>query len=136
MNHIFILDDSKDRMDSLIKAFGEFAEFTWAKNYREAEEKFYSGKWDMLMLDHDLGCDESGKNNLDGARFCDQFLIRQIQYRKTPVVIHSSNPVGALNMRRSLERAAFLYVSIIPIYTIIDEWNRGRLNFLGHYKKP
>jgi hypothetical protein len=133
-NRVFVLEDDPNRIETIQFFWGKFADFDITSSYREAIEKF-DGKYDLIMLDHDLG----GKIYVDiresntGTNFA-KWLAENYEFRDTPIIIHSHNPVGSSNMNDILLNAEFKQVAGIPFGSLIKHWNNGTLNFLGNFK--
>jgi DNA-binding response OmpR family regulator len=96
--NIFILEDSKDRLDLLnrilINSFGNIMVCS-ASNPRAAIEWIGQFDFDLIMLDFDLGKDSNGQiTSIPVAQ-----VIPDSINKDTPVIIHSADPVGAEQLK-------------------------------------
>lgn len=77
--------------------------YKWARSVNEAkmliEEAEAENEEILLDLDHDLGVYESDGG--DGIYLLDWLIERGTLY---PVLLHTANPVGRMNMQRLLDR--------------------------------
>lgn len=67
-----------------------------AKSYTQAIKALHKFKYDIICLDHDLGEDKTG---YDVCKYIIENNISCKEFR-----IHTSNPVGRLNMTQLLNR--------------------------------
>ncbi len=107
--NILFLDDEQDRVETFERNTG--LKVTWVKDYDEFVEALSSSsKFDLIMLDHDLGTDETG---LD----CMRFLVQDEEWRSAGqvqhVLIHSSNFIGVSNMVSMAKYADHLKVDFV-----------------------
>lgn len=74
----------------------------WAKNYEEAIQEIFSGKYEIVSLDHDLG-DTDSKTGYDILCEIERQIAKGGVWIKLPEFqIHSANPVGRANMNRAI----------------------------------
>jgi len=117
---ILILEDNLERQEQFIKNLVNH-NITIVDDSKLAIEKLINEKWDLLMLDHDLGgmvYVESGENT--GYEVA-KFLEENKQYMPINVIVHTLNPVGGQNMMECLPTALR-----IPFV-----WTKERLTKLG-----
>jgi hypothetical protein len=70
-------------------------------------------EWDYILLDHDLGIDETGKV-LTIWPVIEYICLNPAYYREVMIDIISSNPVGAQQMRNALEGALGVDIFVWP----------------------
>ena len=129
---VFVLEDDPSRIEIIKRNFGKFGEFIFAINIWEAKEKFnFNENYNLILLDHDLGgqiyVDSLEENT--GAEFC-RWII-QNKPKLPQIIVHSHNSVGSEIMAEYLEDYEVLR---IPFGNLMKMWDKGILNFLGHYK--
>lgn len=83
------LDDIRDPPD---------INWTVCRTVKEAKKLFIQNEVDFISFDHDLGEGESG---YDLAKW----MVKNFKYPKLGYTVHSSNPVGATNIKEILEWA-------------------------------
>lgn len=76
---------------------------THVRTAKEAIELIESGRVSAISLDHDLGAEANG-TGYDVAKFIEEGAYNGT-VRNIHVRIHSANPIGAENMKRSLDSA-------------------------------
>lgn len=78
--------------------------WSWAKTVEEAQEILLTGEVTVASLDHDLGAifDPDWEPGGDGIDLAIWMVEEQI-FPDESLTIHSWNPSGALNMKRTLE---------------------------------
>jgi CheY-like chemotaxis protein len=133
---VFVLEDSKVRFGVILNFWKKFASFEGGASYTEAIKSFdLNYKYDLIMLDHDLGGEEGIdiKESNTGTNFV-KWIGKNYQHRDVPIIIHSHNPIGSEHMHCLLTEFGFFNVDEIPFGTLVNLWNQGVLNFLGHYK--
>jgi CheY-like chemotaxis protein len=134
---IFILEDDLTRIEVFKKMWKDYAKFIIAESFEEAEQNFdYDKKYDCIFLDHDLGGRifiSSGEEETNsGANFCR--YLKNYQYKDVQIIIHSHNPIGALNMKAILDGYQFTNIIVMPFGSLVKMWNNGTLKFVGRYK--
>jgi len=92
---IFVLDDDIDRIKAFQNYFGDEV-VDYSNNSREAAEKLRNNEYDQIFLDHDLGVFDNG--SLLSITMAEEKLCVDV-----PIVIHSMNVVGAINMEEILK---------------------------------
>lgn len=121
---VLILEDDPRR----IHQFRDVLEGTDLEVYIDAfsAARHYGtqGKYDLLLLDHDLGgltyVDTTKKNT--GSEFC-RWLTQNVDIDALPrTIIHSYNPVGALEMRKLIPSAEYIPMGDLLLMTL-REWN-------------
>jgi hypothetical protein len=73
------------------------------RNVQEAIKTFFSMKFDLLSLDHDLGMSETG---YDFLCILEDFAHKGL-FKKNPLpefVVHSANPVGKSRMLMAIDK--------------------------------
>lgn len=115
---VLFLDDDKTRV-------AEFEERTGLKVHHvlkptEFGDAIRNQKYDVIMLDHDLGYED---NFWNGQKACKLLAAnRSWTGDDQTVIIHSANPVGVANMMAELKHADHLHVSAVHW-----AWNRVSL---------
>ena len=72
-----------------------------ARTYNEGIEALKDGPWDLLLLDHDLGCyDSVGREKTGYDIIC--FLEENLQYLPERIELVTMNPVGRLKMNAAI----------------------------------
>lgn len=108
MNVLF-LDDDSVRVDMFVRRTGINPHHV--TNHKDFTKAILDGNYDVVMLDHDLGDEELCGNGVICSRIlCDNWSEK---LEKSIFIIHSSNPVGAMNMR-SLIATKTTNVFVIP----------------------
>lgn len=90
---------------------------TWVWTFYMFKEALNHSKFDLIMLDHDLGKDQKNGTGSDAAKFLaeNRLLVGDSQR----VIIHSANPIGVANMLSHMKYADHLEVSVIH-----EAWNK------------
>lgn len=107
---ILFLDDDKSRRDTLMyKVSGDTID--WVTNFTDFVKHITENRYDLIMLDHDLG-DDSPENGYDIAKW----IVDHWDDLPSlcPIVIHSMNCVGNKNMLSVLAPVAGPMVHSIP----------------------
>lgn len=112
--HIFILEDSYERIWSLKKMIEGKATVTWVKDNVDAMKRFQQekSKIGLLMIDHDLG--HTKYSNDDTTVEFVQWLAQNHRGYRVPTIIHSLNPRGAMFLKYTLQQANFPKVYQTP----------------------
>jgi hypothetical protein len=79
------------------------AGWIWVKTAWEAIELILSGDVAEISLDHDLGDDELNGTGYDVAKKLEELAYLDPDFPQPGVSIHSKNPVGASNIRATLD---------------------------------
>lgn len=107
---ILFLDDETARFDMLVKNLGNKAVCRHAKNGFEFLEALCDSKYDIIMLDHDLGLDEF--TGVDAAKILashpDNLNKSQL------VIVHSMNVPGSYNMASHMKNSPHLRLCKMP----------------------
>jgi CheY-like chemotaxis protein len=135
MDKVFILEDNDNRIEIFKVIWSKLADFTIAQSYEEAIKLFNIHEdYSAILLDHDLGyhqfVDSFGQEKT-GYHFT-EWLVKNYN-QDIPIIIHSHNNIGADNMQSKL-KTRFKNVNYIPFGNLVNAWEQGILNFLGHYK--
>ena len=109
---VLILDDEIDRVNSLRLRLPN-DQVTHASTVGEFIEMVGQNKYDLIMLDHDLGYNQ--QTGVDAAKF---LANNQDNFNDQEVVIHSCNLVGVANMLSHLK-----HCTQFRVYTIHFAWN-------------
>lgn len=119
MIKILFLDDETTRFDVLVKNFGASAQCHHVKNGFEFLEALCDSKYDVIMLDHDLGL--YNFTGVDAAKILAAAPenLNDCQL----VVVHSMNVCGADNMISHMRNSPHLRIRKMP-----GAWMK---NFLG-----
>lgn len=75
------------------------------RTYQDAIEALKSQYWDVVLLDHDLGCFEEidGRRvELTGTDIC-RFLLAYPEYRPGRILLVTANPVGKQRMQELID---------------------------------
>lgn len=72
-------------------------EYQLARSYKEGIKHLESSSWDILYLDHDLGCNKTGYDVMCWLEEHPEFLPGNISFV-------SANPVGRQRMQQVKER--------------------------------
>jgi len=105
---IFILDDSEERLIIFRKKFIGHDVIT-VKTAKDAISCLQGReKFDLICLDHDLG-DKYYEPSGPGTGYeVAQWLERNEDKQANHIIIHSFNPIGALNMARIIPNAKII----------------------------
>lgn len=89
---VLLIDDKRNIKATLV-----------CRTYDEGLSALKSEKWQLLYLDHDLGCyDENGREKTGYDIMC--FLEEYPQYLPEKIMIVSSNPVGRKRMQVVIDK--------------------------------
>ena len=101
IKNVFILEDNEERITWFKKTF-DFANLFITKLAGVAIERLKVIKYDIIFLDHDLGSEHYGEDDLfnNGCLVAESLSYSINKY--TPVIIHSSNYPAALRMESTL----------------------------------
>lgn len=124
---IFILEDDAYRN----RAFRELCigiDADFAESYDEAIRKF-NGPYDVICLDHDLGglTYVSSSSYNTGHNFCTWMPTNTTN---PAVFIHSYNPVGAENMKRTLTEKGYSPIKVPfgpTLLNMLNEINKASM---------
>lgn len=97
--NIFVLEDEIDRYprNQITSALINH-ELTVARSFADAKARYVCGKYDILLLDHDMeGYYADSEEPNTGYQFV-KWLVEQNEQPKPEVILHSQNPVGRQNM--------------------------------------
>lgn len=93
---IYVLEDDPERIVQLhdfFKGYGATVQFS--QTCERAHE--FTGQYDLILLDHDLGGRQMKDHEDCGATFLT--LVKDALNPKVPVIIHSYNMDGAARMQ-------------------------------------
>lgn len=107
---ILFLDDDKSRVDTLGHKVSNDT-IDWVTNFTDFVDRITKNRYDLIMLDHDLG-DDSPETGYDIAKW----IVDHWDDLPSlcPIVIHSMNCVGNKNMLGVLAPLAGPMVYAIP----------------------
>jgi CheY-like chemotaxis protein len=132
---VFVLEDDFERIEIIKNNFSKFADFTFAIDIWEAKEKFdFNIKYDLIMLDHDLGnrvyVDPEEENT--GSEFCRWIITKKPELPQ--IIIHSHNHGASEIMSGYLTKNGYKAIRI-PFGNLVAMRDRGILEFLGYAKE-
>jgi hypothetical protein len=116
---VFVLEDSEERIQRFSEIFGEA--LTVARTVGEGKTLFQP-PYDLILLDHDLGELETGKD----------FSNWLVESKQTPTntIIHSWNVGGALSILRTLAEAGWRNVTTMTFdKRLLDTLRWARRNY-------
>lgn len=120
------LDDDENRFAQLAAPLNiPNVQLTWVTSVAAFQSTLHNSenKFDVVMLDHDLGDDEKHGTGLDAAKILK--LITVDTLKDLPVIIiHSMNPIGAANMVFELRTTVYV-VHVIPGAWAKAYWDNG-----------
>ena len=134
MNKIFILEDDNERILWFKKQWDGHCELTIATCIDSAKRD-YTGVYDGLFLDHDLGgrqMVDSNESNT-GYTFCKWIIENTETNKKTPIVVHSMNLVGTEKMVEILTDNKFFEVFKISYPHLKTLWYGNQIGVGGKY---
>ena len=134
LNKIFILEDDYERILWFREQWAGHCELTIATCIDSAI-KAYTGVYDGLFLDHDLGGNQmvdSIETNT-GYTFCKWIIKNTETNKKIPIVVHSMNPVGADKMLEILTDNKFIEVLKISYPNLKTHWYSNQIGVGGKY---
>lgn len=105
--NILILEDDSTRVKHFRSGLIGHSVFV-TDSTKTCIDKLRNEKWDLLLLDHDLGGEimvESG-NNTGYEVAC--WLESNPEFKPTQIVVHSLNNAGARNIQRALPEAIYI----------------------------
>jgi len=117
---ILILEDNLERQDQFKKKLIDH-NLTITDSSKAAINKLSNEKWDLLMLDHDLGNEAYVPSGPNTGYEVAKFLEENEQFQSSNIIVHSLNVVGAKNIINALPNAIH-----IPF-----AWNENNLKKIG-----
>jgi len=110
MSRILVLDDSQERLNIFAQKLAKH-DVVMVETATEAIEQLKNNSFDMILLDHDLGnrafVDSSEPNT--GYQVAKFIVNEDTNNKDVPIIIHSLNPVGSMNMKNILgDQARYL----------------------------
>lgn len=122
---ILVVEDDSYRIEWFQKAtIGHIVDF--AIDADSAIVKVHQNDYDLIFLDHDLGNRQMVSSDDPNTGYTVAKSLIQSRNSKAAVVIHSLNPVGALNIKRVVGDQAMIY----PYFQLI----KGMADLLEGYK--
>ena len=112
MSKVLILEDNKDRIDTLKKKLKDH-DLYFFDDVQEAVQAYaLLGPFDMILLDHDLDDKIFVESNEPNTGYQFALFLSQ-QDTNAQIVIHSMNAKGAQNMKDVLPQA-----EVIPFHIL------------------
>lgn len=105
MLDILIVEDSEERIAWFLQHFKK-CNITVCKNARDAIRCVHLYTYSLIMLDHDLGDTQMMDSQEENTGYQVAKALMQSMNSSVPVLIHSYNPVGAMNMKAIIPHAA------------------------------
>jgi hypothetical protein len=115
--NIFILEDSKERIDYFKKQFDNHNLTICMEINDEVYNTLDEKRFDILFLDHDLENYIFGHKD-DGTTIAKYLTTRKLQSHAI-IYVHSMNPIGANNMVKILNDAGY-EAQWIPFHLLIQ----------------
>lgn len=129
---ILFLDDNSFRHKRM-KANSIGFSVTFVFNAKECIAALSKNEFDLIMLDHDLDREKQGQvlDNEEDGRFVARWMASEgLQHKESAVIVHSLNPMGANEMKRTLIDAGFTRVECLPLaWTMIEKGEDGGIVF-------
>ena len=119
---ILIVEDNQDRINQFEKILAG-QELTIVKTAAEGKELVMKHKYDLIMLDHDLGDRVFVNSEDENTGYQVAKAICESQNKSTHIVVHSWNPEGVKNIM-SLQLQTFYH----PFGTAIFQECINRIN--------
>jgi DNA-binding response OmpR family regulator len=120
---VFILEDNPDRMKKFHKELTGHR-IHHAETAKEGMDPIEMNRYDVLLLDHDLGGEVFVDSDFHNTGYkLAQFIAVSDRNSKTPCIIHSCNPAGADNIQGVLKHAVLAPFPHLDIKSI-EEWLR------------
>lgn len=95
--NILVIDDKRYFPENYLDTY------SYARTYDDGIKALKNGKWDMLFLDHDLGCFKDGREYTGYDIAC--WLEENPEYLPNEVICISSNPVGKNRIMQAIKNA-------------------------------
>lgn len=113
IKRVLVLEDSPERVEWLQNNANN-VDFYFCKDVSVAKGLLKLQKFDAMYLDHDLGGDKP--TGYDFAKILAKEILEGRITNKPNICIHTSNPIGAENMKSVLPQAV-----IRPFYELIKK---------------
>lgn len=115
---IFVLEDDQHRLDIFNHQYGEIVHTDDV--IEAASYLIKNNDIDVIFLDHDLGGAPYVRGaNGDGIDLAEKMALLNIHV-DTPIVIHSMNPWGAVNIYNTLKNTH--NATVIPFNVLQHNW--------------
>ena len=101
VTNVLLVDDCRDA-DFIEKAYG-IRPTNVAKTYDEAIQIIQTKHFNIIMMDHDLGCFDKDGKEYNGTHVL-TFIEPNPQYKPDDFIMVSANPVGRKNMQIIIDR--------------------------------
>jgi len=111
---VFILEDDPSRMDKFIKEL-LCDEIHHAETVEAGKTLLLEYKYDLLLLDHDLGGEQMVDSAEENTGYQLAKFIPHTQNRDTPCITHTCNPIGADNILCVLPHAVKVPFTMLDI---------------------
>jgi CheY-like chemotaxis protein len=106
---ILILEDNSYRIKLFTYIYGGECRIHIFNNAWDAIKALEVFDYDLIFLDHDLGLQEMVKEDkINGTGLDAAKALMETKNRDVPVIVHSCNPVGAENIRKTIGKTAIL----------------------------
>lgn len=113
--NIFILEDSKERIEWFMKQFGNHNLTIRSEVDDITLGLVNSANWDIFLLDHDLEPHLFRKEK--NGNTLAKYLVENNLQKQAIFYVHSMNPIGANNICKTLDSAGY-EVQWIPYYLL------------------
>jgi len=111
---IFILEDDPARMKKFIRALVS-NHIDHAETAEAGKKLVQKNKYDLLLLDHDLGGEQMVDSAEENTGYQLAKFIQHTQNRDTPCITHTCNPIGADNILCVLPHAVKVPFTMLDI---------------------
>lgn len=103
---ILVLEDNEERITQFKRNLAGNL-LVIVDNADEAIDLLMHTKWDVVMLDHDLGGKEMVSSGPGTGYQVAVFLEQNPEFRPPNIIVHSMNPVGAKNILAAIDGARY-----------------------------
>jgi response regulator RpfG family c-di-GMP phosphodiesterase len=114
MMRVFILEDDFNRMDKFIRKLS-CDQIDHAETVEAGKELVQKNKYDLLLLDHDLGGKQMVDSSEENTGYQLAVFISGTQNKDTPCITHTCNPAGANNILSVLPHAVKVPFPLLDI---------------------
>lgn len=101
---VFILEDDPNRMKKFIRELS-CNQIDHVETVEAGKELVQQNKYDLLLLDHDLGGEQMVDSSEENTGYQLAKFIPKTQNKDTPCITHTCNPAGADNILSVLPHA-------------------------------
>ncbi|KKN98896.1 hypothetical protein LCGC14_0141370 [marine sediment metagenome] len=124
---VFILEDDPVRMEKFIRELS-CDEIHHVETVDAGKELLLKNKYDLLLLDHDLGGEQMVDSWKQNTGYQLAKFIPKTQNKDTPCITHTCNPAGADNILSVLPHAIkvpFPSLNIAAIGEFVEQHKQG-----------